>query len=76
MLPWGFSVADIVTPVLYAQSGRDRVVPPPHVTWLLQNTPEMELRLRPRDGHSSVLNACALAMDWLCASTTSPCRLG
>ena len=76
VLPWGFSVADIVTPVLYAQSGRDRVVPPPHVTWLLQNTPEMELRLRPRDGHSSVLNACALAMDWLCASTTSPCRLG
>ncbi|WP_104198146.1 hypothetical protein [Cryobacterium sp. M15] len=42
VLPWGFSVADIVTPVLYAQGGRDRVVPPAHATWLLQNTPEAE----------------------------------
>ena len=65
VLPWGFSVADIVTPVLYAQGGRDRVVPPAHAIWLLQNTPEAELWLRPRDGHISVLNACALAMDWL-----------
>ncbi|WP_104190878.1 alpha/beta fold hydrolase [Cryobacterium sp. Y82] len=63
--PWSFSVSDIVTPVLYAQGGRDRVVPPAHATWLLQNTPEAELWLRPRDGHIAVLDACAVAMDWL-----------
>jgi pimeloyl-ACP methyl ester carboxylesterase len=63
--PWGCSVADIQTPVLYAQGGLDRVVPPAHATWLLENTPEAELWLRPHDGHIAVLNACAVALDWL-----------
>jgi pimeloyl-ACP methyl ester carboxylesterase len=65
VLPWEFSVGHIVTPVLYVQGGRDRVVPPAHATWLLQNTSEAELWLRPRDGHIAVLDACAVAMDWL-----------
>ncbi|TFD72969.1 alpha/beta fold hydrolase [Cryobacterium gelidum] len=65
VLPWEFSVGDIDTPVLYVQGGRDRVVPPAHATWLVQNTSEAELWLRPRDGHIAVLNACAVAMDWL-----------
>ena len=63
--PWEFSVADIVPPVLYAQGGLDRVVPPAHASWLLQATPEAELWLRPRDGHIAVLGACAVALDWL-----------
>ena len=65
VLPWEFSVGDIDTPVLYVQGGRDRVVPPAHATWLVQNTSEAELWLRPRDGHIAVLDACAVAMDWL-----------
>lgn len=63
--PWGFNVAEISVPVLLVQGGQDRVVPPAHATWLLQHCPDAELWLRPRDGHIAVLDACAVAMDWL-----------
>jgi pimeloyl-ACP methyl ester carboxylesterase len=65
--PWGFDVADISTPVLVVQGGRDRVVPPAHADWLVRNLPSAELWLRPRDGHVSVLDASPVAMDWLLA---------
>ena len=63
--PWGFQVKDIATPVLLAQGGLDRVVPPAHADWLLQNCPNAELWLRPNAGHISILEACPVAMDWL-----------
>jgi pimeloyl-ACP methyl ester carboxylesterase len=63
--PWGFDVANIITPVLVVQGGEDRVVPPAHADWLVRNLPSAELWLRPRDGHVSVLDASPVAMDWL-----------
>jgi pimeloyl-ACP methyl ester carboxylesterase len=52
-------------PVLLVQGGEDRVIPPSHADALLRSIPKSELWLRPRDGHVSVLDACAVAMDWL-----------
>ncbi len=68
--PWGFDVARIEAPVLLAQGGEDRVIPPAHADWLLRHCPRSELWLRPRDGHVSILDACPLAMDWLGAGVT------
>jgi pimeloyl-ACP methyl ester carboxylesterase len=65
---WGLDLARIEAPVLLVQGGEDRVVPPSHAQWLLRNIRRSELWLRPNDGHISVLNACALAMDWLRAN--------
>ena len=63
--PWGFDVADIAAPVLLVQGGEDRIVPPAHADWLLKHCRNVELWVRPRDGHISVLDACAVGMDWL-----------
>ncbi|MCU1404750.1 MAG: alpha/beta hydrolase [Glaciihabitans sp.] len=63
--PWGFNVVDVLVPVLLAQGGRDRVLPLAHSQWLLEHLPDAELWLRPHDGHVSILDASALAMDWL-----------
>ncbi len=63
--PWGFDVATITVPVLLVQGGEDRVIPPSHAEALMRAMPTSELWLRPRDGHVSVLDACAVAMDWL-----------
>lgn len=65
--PWGFDVAEIAVPVLLVQGGEDRVIPPSHAHSLLRSCRTAELWLRPRDGHVSVLAACPVAMDWLCA---------
>lgn len=67
--PWGFDVADITVPVLLVQGGEDRIVPPPHADWLLKHCKNAEVWIRPRDGHISVLDACAVGMDWLMAAT-------
>ena len=63
--PWGFDPGAITVPVLLAQGGEDRVIPPSHAEWLLRRCPRAELWLRPRDGHVSILDACPVAMDWL-----------
>ena len=63
--PWGFDVTAITAPVLLAQGGRDRVVPPPHAEWLSRRCRRSELWLRPDDGHISILEACPSVMDWL-----------
>jgi pimeloyl-ACP methyl ester carboxylesterase len=63
--PWGFDVAAISVPVLLVQGGEDRVVPPSHADALMRAIPTSESRLRPRDGHVSVLDACPVGMDWL-----------
>ncbi|MEA2294063.1 MAG: hypothetical protein QOE86_1702 [Solirubrobacteraceae bacterium] len=69
--PWGFDPARIDVPVLFAQGGEDRVVPPSHADWLLRRCPRAELWLRPHDGHVSILEACPVAMDWLVAQAAS-----
>jgi pimeloyl-ACP methyl ester carboxylesterase len=63
--PWGFELAAIDAPVLVAQGGADRVIPPAHADALVRALPRPELWLRPRDGHVSILHACPLALDWL-----------
>jgi pimeloyl-ACP methyl ester carboxylesterase len=67
--PWGFDVAQVAAPALLVHGGEDRVVPLAHAEWLLRRCPRAELWLRPRDGHVSVLDGCAVAMDWLLAQT-------
>jgi pimeloyl-ACP methyl ester carboxylesterase len=63
--PWGFDLAAVEAPVLLAQGGEDRVIPPSHAYALLRALPRPELWLRPLDGHVSILHACPLALDWL-----------
>ena len=63
--PWGFDLGDLTSPVLVAQGGRDRVIPPSHARWLVDHLPAGELWLRPRDGHVAVLDALTVALDWL-----------
>jgi pimeloyl-ACP methyl ester carboxylesterase len=63
--PWGFALEAIAVPVLLAQGGEDRVIPPSHACTLLKALPNAELWLRPRAGHVSILHACPLALDWL-----------
>jgi pimeloyl-ACP methyl ester carboxylesterase len=64
---WGFELAHVGAPVLLVQGGEDRVIPPAHADWMLSKIPGAELWLRPRDGHISILDASAVAMDWLAA---------
>ena len=37
--PWGFDPGAIAVPVLLAQGGEDRVIPPSHAEWLLRRCP-------------------------------------
>ncbi|MFC6023293.1 alpha/beta fold hydrolase [Plantactinospora solaniradicis] len=63
--PWGCDPAQVVAPVLVLHGGQDRVVPGSHGDWLARRCPSAELRLSPDDGHISVLNSGAAALDWL-----------
>jgi pimeloyl-ACP methyl ester carboxylesterase len=63
--PWGFEPAQVIAPALFLHGGRDRVIPSSHSEWLARQCRSAELRLYPDDGHISVLNAAAEAMDWL-----------
>jgi pimeloyl-ACP methyl ester carboxylesterase len=63
--PWGFDPAQVNPPVLFLHGGQDRVAPIAHGQWLARRCPSAELWLRPDDGHISVLNSAASAMDWL-----------
>lgn len=63
--PWGFDPAQVSPPVLFLHGGRDRVAPIAHGQWLARRCPSAELWLCPDDGHISVLNSAAPAMDWL-----------
>jgi len=65
--PWGFEPARVVPPVLFLHGGQDRIVPSSHSQWLARECPSAELRLFPEDGHVSVLNAGADALQWLAA---------
>jgi pimeloyl-ACP methyl ester carboxylesterase len=67
--PWGFDPGQISSPVLILQGGQDRIAPSAHGKWLARQIRSAELWLRPDDGHISVLNSGAAAMDWLLERT-------
>jgi pimeloyl-ACP methyl ester carboxylesterase len=62
---WGFDPSRVAVPTLLLHGMRDRVVPSAHSEWLARHLPSAELRLMPNDGHISVLNSAATALDWL-----------
>jgi pimeloyl-ACP methyl ester carboxylesterase len=62
---WDVDLGAIASPVLLVQGGADRMIPASHGESLLGQIPTAELWLRPRDGHVSVLDASAVAFDWL-----------
>ena len=68
--PWGVDLATITAPVLLAQGGDDRVIPASHAHRLLALVPDGELWLRPGDGHISILDTSAVALDWLVARSS------
>ena len=53
--------------MLLVHGREDRVIPFAHSAWLLDQLPQAELWVRPRDGHISVLEAVPVALDWLLA---------
>jgi len=63
--PWGSDPTGIVAPTLLLHGGRDGIVPSAHGAWLAAHCPTAEWWFRPDDGHISVLNAAAPALDWL-----------
>lgn len=65
VLPWGVELGRTLAPVLVVHGGLDRMVPVEHAHRLVSLLPRVELWLRPRDGHVSVLDAVPVALDWL-----------
>ena len=63
--PWGFAVEQVTAPVLVLHGGGDRVVPSPHGSWLAAQVQQGELRLSRGDGHLSVLEGGADALEWI-----------
>ncbi|SRR6266487_1131750 len=63
--PWGFDPGQVIAPVLLLHGDQDRMVPASHSEWLARHCPAAELWLCPDEGHISVLNRCAAALDWL-----------
>jgi pimeloyl-ACP methyl ester carboxylesterase len=72
--PWGFDPSAITVPALLVHGADDRMVPASHSDRLQALMPGATRWLRPGDGHVSVLNAYADALDWLVApsSPTGP----
>ncbi|HEU4948076.1 MAG TPA: alpha/beta hydrolase [Kribbella sp.] len=62
---WGCDPSQVLAPVLLLHGERDRVVPSSHSEWLARHCASAQLRLFPEDGHISVLNNSAAALDWL-----------
>ena len=65
MAPWGFDPAAVSAPTLIMHGTADRMVPSSHSAWLAAHCPTAELRLRPGEGHISVLDSAADALGWL-----------
>lgn len=53
--PWGFDLAAIRCPVAVWQGGEDRFVPFAHGRWLAERVPTARPRLRPEQGHLSLV---------------------
>lgn len=64
-LPWRYNLARVTAPVLLLHGEQDRVIPSAHGEWLARHLPTAELRLRPAEGHVSVLGDSPGAMEWL-----------
>jgi acyl dehydratase len=65
MAPWGFDLREVATPTLIMHGTADRMVPSGHAEWLAAHCPAAELRLRPGQGHISVLDSATTALEWL-----------
>ncbi|MFT2017073.1 alpha/beta fold hydrolase [Streptomyces sp. 796.1] len=63
--PWGFDPEQVVAPALLLHGDRDRIAPSAHARWLADRCPTAELRIRPDDGHISVLAGAEGALAWL-----------
>lgn len=63
--PWGIDLAEVRVPVLLVQGDADRVVPSAHARLLAAALPDAEVRIRPGDGHVSVLAALPEVLAWV-----------
>jgi pimeloyl-ACP methyl ester carboxylesterase len=63
--PWRFDPTRVGAPVLLLHGGQDRVVPATHGQWLARHLPDADLRLRPGDGHVSILTSGVDGLVWL-----------
>lgn len=63
--PWGFDPAEVGVPTLLLHGDGDLVAPATHAAWLASLIPLAELRLKPGDGHISVLSHATDALAWL-----------
>jgi pimeloyl-ACP methyl ester carboxylesterase len=68
--PWGFDPGQVSPPVLFLHGGQDRIAPSAHARWLAHHVRSGELRMRPDDGHISILSSAAAALDWLRGKAT------
>lgn len=61
----GVDPAQVVAPTLVLHGDQDRIVPSSRGEWLARRRPSAQLQLCPGDGHISVLNSGAAALEWL-----------
>jgi pimeloyl-ACP methyl ester carboxylesterase len=67
--PWDVDLAAIRVPVRLVQGADDRMIPAAHGSALAAAIPGAELRLRPGQGHVSILDELPEALAWLAALT-------
>ena len=65
--PWGFELGDLTRPVAVWQGEQDRMVPSTHGDWLAAHVPTAVPRLRPAEGHLSLIAAIDEIVDDLVA---------
>jgi len=66
--PWGFDVSAIDRPVLLLHGEDDRFVPVAHAHWLAARIPAVESRIRPDDGHLTlIVQRVRETHEWLLA---------
>jgi pimeloyl-ACP methyl ester carboxylesterase len=66
---WGFDPAQATVPIVLLHGEQDRIAPSAHGRWLADRCPSADLWLSRHDGHISILNSAANALDWLRAQT-------
>ena len=71
VVPWGADPGRITAPVLLVHGEQDRMIPAAHSAWLARRCPDAEYRLTPGDGHLSVLNHAADALEWLAGHSSA-----